>query len=673
MIEIGQKVGGRYKIIRLIGSGGMSNVYLGHDLILDRDVAVKVLRFDFQNNREALRRFQREALSATQLVHPNIVSVYDVDEDEGHQYIIMEYVEGTDLKQRIRDNGPTSPTKAIHLMGQVLSAIALAHRNRIIHRDIKAQNLLIDQDNTIKVTDFCISVALSDTSITQTNTLLGSVHYISPEQARGSVTTTKSDIYALGIVLYELLSGDVPFDGESAVSIALKHFQDPMPSVRDVNPAVPQSLENVILKATAKEPTDRYDSCEDMLMDLERSLSPSRMNEPVFTPIAMLDETKIMPAINPNREQATVTAPVTEVNDPKITTGKERDKTNKKDKKSKKKGLIIGLLLFLLAAVLAIFLIWNNREPAMIEVPKISNVSENVARSMLEEAGLTIGETIEEYDEDVAAELVIRTDPEAGEMIGPDTEVDLILSMGPEPFEIGDYLGQDYQEVSEDLREKGFIVERIDQFDEAESGTIIGQSIDAGEALVIDRQRISLTVSMGEQTFTMDSLSGYSRVSVEDFARRYDLDLKIEEESSEDIATDLVIAQSIDPQSNFKRGDSLVVTISTGPAEPEILVFSKSITIPYEAPEAPATPEPDTSSEADSSSSESKPDPKPTENHIIIYMEDTDHQIKDVFREFNITADYDVTLNFRILEGNPGAYIVERDGEIIMQENELVE
>lgn len=671
MIEIGQKIGGRYKIIRLIGSGGMSNVYLGHDLILDRDVAVKVLRFDFQNNREALRRFQREALSATQLVHPNIVSVYDVDEDEGHQYIIMEYVEGTDLKQHIRNNGQTSPEEAIHLMGQVLSAIALAHRNRIIHRDIKPQNLLIDQDNTVKVTDFGIAVALSDTSITQTNTLLGSVHYISPEQARGSVTTTKSDIYALGIVLYELLSGDVPFDGESAVSIALKHFQDPIPSVRDVNPAVPQSLENVILKATAKEPTDRYDSCEEMLMDLETVLSPNRMNEPVFTPIAMIDETKIMAPIKLNKEQTTVATPVMDIKEPVAAIVNERDKANKKDKKSKKKGLIIGLLLFLLAAVLTIFILWNNREPDMIEVPPISNVSENTARSLLEEAGLKIGETIEEYHDEVAADFVIRTNPEAGEMLNPDTEVDIILSMGPEPFEIGDYFGLDYQDVSDELRELGFITERIDRFDGAESGTIIGQSIDPGEEVVIDGQMISLTVSMGEQTYTMDNLDGYSRVSVEDLARRYDLDLEIVEESSEEIVADFVIEQSIEPQSNFKRGDKLVVTISTGPAEPEILVFSKSITIPYEAPQ---TAEADSSdAESGSSESESSTAPKPAENHIVIYMEDTDHRIDDVFREFDITADYDVTLNFRILEGEPGAYIVERDGKIIMQENELVE
>ena len=262
VLEIGRKIGERYKIIRLIGTGGMANVYLGHDLILDRDVAVKVLRFDFRDNEDALRRFQREALSATQLVHPNIVSVYDVDEENGLQYIVMEYVKGADLKKYIEKNGKVSPEDSIYIMDQVLSAMALAHRNRIIHRDIKPQNILIDQDNQIKVTDFGIAVALSETSITQTNTLLGSVHYLSPEQARGGMATIKSDIYALGIVLYELLSGAVPFDGESAVSIALKHFQDPMPLIRKNNPEVPQSLENVILKATSKEPTYRYGTCE---------------------------------------------------------------------------------------------------------------------------------------------------------------------------------------------------------------------------------------------------------------------------------------------------------------------------------------------------------------------------------------------------------------------------
>ena len=204
MIAPGKTVGGRYKIKSHIGTGGMATVYLAQDLILERPVAVKVLRLDFHTNEAAMRRFQREAQSATQLVHPNIVSVYDVGEEDGTNYIVMEYVEGTDLKEYIRERGPLPPREAVRIMTQIVSAIELAHQNRIIHRDIKPQNILIDREGNVKITDFGIAIALSETSLTQTNTLLGSVHYLSPEQARGGMATIRSDIYALGIVLYEL-------------------------------------------------------------------------------------------------------------------------------------------------------------------------------------------------------------------------------------------------------------------------------------------------------------------------------------------------------------------------------------------------------------------------------------------------------------------------------------
>ncbi|HIZ53348.1 MAG TPA: protein kinase, partial [Candidatus Enterococcus avicola] len=225
MIEVGKKLNGRYLILGTIGSGGMAHVYLAKDLILNREVAVKVLRFDFQNDQNAIRRFQREALAATELVHPNIVAVYDVGEEEGMQYLVMEYVRGMDLKRYIQTRYPLPFQTIVSIMQQILSAVALAHQHRIIHRDLKPQNVLMDEDGTVKIADFGIAIALSETSITQTNTMLGSVHYLSPEQARGSMATNQSDIYALGIILFEMLTGQVPFDGESAVTIALKHFQ----------------------------------------------------------------------------------------------------------------------------------------------------------------------------------------------------------------------------------------------------------------------------------------------------------------------------------------------------------------------------------------------------------------------------------------------------------------
>ncbi len=248
MIEPGVVLDERYKLIRTLGEGGMANVYLARDLILDRDVAVKVLRLDLQDDPDTLRRFQREAHATSELVHPNIVAIYDVGEASGQQYLVMEYVQGTDLKKYIVEHFPIPYQRVVEIMTQVLSAVQAAHDHNIIHRDLKPQNILIAQDGTAKISDFGIAVALSDNSMTQTNSLLGSVHYLSPEQARGGMPTKQSDIYALGIILFEMLTGTVPFEGDSAVAIALKHFQEDMPSVRDFDPRIPQALENVVIK-----------------------------------------------------------------------------------------------------------------------------------------------------------------------------------------------------------------------------------------------------------------------------------------------------------------------------------------------------------------------------------------------------------------------------------------
>lgn len=291
---IGKRINDRYKIIEYIGGGGMANVYLARDMILERDVAVKVLRLDLANDDELIRRFHREAQSATSLVHPNIVNIYDVGEEDNIYYIVMEYVDGETLKQYIQNHFPIPIEKVIDITLQITSAISHAHQNNIIHRDIKPQNILIDKKGNVKITDFGIAVALTSTTITQTNSVLGTVHYISPEQARGGVATKKSDIYSLGIVLFELLTGRLPFSGESAVSIALKHLQTETPHPRSWNPSIPQSVENIILKATAKDPFYRYDDIEEFKADLLTCLDPSRINEPPFVLPVDEEATKII-------------------------------------------------------------------------------------------------------------------------------------------------------------------------------------------------------------------------------------------------------------------------------------------------------------------------------------------------------------------------------------------
>lgn len=681
-MEAGKKLGGRYKIVRHIGSGGMANVYLGHDLILDRPVAIKVLRFDFRNNKDALRRFQREALSATQLIHPNIVGVYDVDEEDELQYIVMEFIDGTDLKKYIDIQGRVSPEKSIHIMHQVLSAVALAHKNRIIHRDIKPQNILIDNQDRIKITDFGIAVALSETSITQTNTLLGSVHYLSPEQARGSMATSKSDIYALGIVLYELLSGKVPFDGESAVSVALKHFQEPMPFIRESHPEIPQSLENVILKATAKEPLDRYATCEEMMADLDTCLNEERLHEAPFMPVSLLQETKVLTPLsaevvaNADSGNTIVSPPPGVKAEPIHEYESGREAAGGKKKRKNWTFVLFGVLL--LGLITSVFLFfYNNQEADALTVPDVSNMDQSSARLALEDAGLVLGDITEEYSDEVEEDAVIETSPKIGAAVEAGAEIDLVISLGEELFTLLDYEGQEYESVLEDLRKEGFTIERTHEFSsEVAAGNIISQSLEPGAEVRPSETTLSFLVSDGNESYTMRDLSGYTRKSVEDYAGQYGLALTVTEAYSDTIAAGLVVSQSLAGGSAFVSGDALSVVISIGPEEPQVVSFSRTITIPYlaAAVSEPASESSNSqgsenaaSNAASSSSSSDEP------NHIVIYIEDEDHALSDVFREFDIAADEVVTLNFRILEGSSASYRIERDGEVINEASELTQ
>lgn len=431
MIELGKKLNGRYQITGNIGSGGMANVFLAHDLILDRDVAVKVLRFDFQNDQTAIRRFQREALAATELVHPNIVSVYDVGEEDNMQYLVMEYVKGMDLKRYIQTHYPVPYDTAVNIMQQILSAISLAHTHQIIHRDLKPQNVLIDNEGVVKITDFGIAIALSETSITQTNTMLGSVHYLSPEQARGSMATKQSDIYALGIILYELLTGSVPFDGESAVTIALKHFQDELPSIKDLDPTTPQALENVVLKATAKEPADRYKTAEEMSEDLATALSPARANEAKWVPQAMTKETQVITPLEEDTPmpESFKSMPLPKEKSEETPVMAEETVPDPKSKKHKKWWIILLVILALLGIGTAVFFASGGR--GEVEIPDVSGLSEASARDTLAKAKLEAATKTEEIpDEQIEEGDVVKTDPAAGTTVKQNREVTLYVSTG---------------------------------------------------------------------------------------------------------------------------------------------------------------------------------------------------------------------------------------------------
>ena len=567
MIEIGSKISGRYKVIGNVGSGGMANVFLAHDLILDRDVAVKVLRFDFQNDQAAIRRFQREALAASELVHPNIVGVYDVGEEDGMQYLVMEYVRGTDLKKYILNNYPLPYETIVFIMRQILSGISLAHQHRIIHRDLKPQNILLDEEGNVKIADFGIAIALSETSLTQTNTLLGSVHYLSPEQARGSMATRQSDIYALGIILYELLTGRVPFEGESAVSIALKHFQADIPSVRAVDPQIPQALENVVLHATAKEATDRYVSADEMAQDLATVLLPSRMDEPPYEPQAMIEETKVLTPLTASDMPAAFN---------QIETPLEAEQPEPvvvappKKKGIRKRWIFLSIFLVALVGVAAFLALY--RPETDINVPNVQGMTVAEATKAIEAVGLKVASEVKETpNKEYKEGQVYKTDPSIDARMKKGKEVTLYVSSGNEKIKMPNLVGHSYDDAVKRLLDSGFEKGQITRKDiddpKVPKDEVMTQSIKVNEEVDPLEATVVLEVSDGRGEFALDDLRGFSEVGVNKYFSENGLQLIPLSEYSDSVPKDTVIRHEPGPKQKVREGDTVTVVFSLGKKE----------------------------------------------------------------------------------------------------------
>ena len=516
MIQIGRIFAGRYRIVKQIGRGGMADVYLAKDLILDgEEVAVKVLRTNYQTDPIAVARFQREARAMADLDHPHIVRITDIGEEDGQQYLAMEYVAGLDLKRYIKEHSPLSNEEAVRIMGQILLAMRLAHARGIVHRDLKPQNILLTPDGTAKVTDFGIAVAFAETSLTQTNSMLGSVHYLSPEQARGSKATFQSDIYAMGIIFYEMLTGHIPYDGDSAVTIALQHFQKPLPSVIAENPSVPQALENVVIKATAKKLSDRYQSVSEMYVDLSTSLSYNRRNEPklVFDDASKAD-TKTLPKVPQSTLTSIPKAPAQEERPQSKKLTPEQAPTQKPTKKRKFKARYMILLASLL--LVAASLIWIlSRTPATIPIPDVAGQTVAEAKEALKKSKFEAGEEKSEASDTVAEGRVIRTDPEAGSDRKEGTKVNLIVSSGKKSFQLSNYVGRKYTEVVAELKEKkvpeNLIKMEEEESSESEPGTILRQSPATGTTYDLSKaSTITLTVAKRVTSVSMPSYIGSS-------------------------------------------------------------------------------------------------------------------------------------------------------------------
>lgn len=506
MSEKGRVLADRYELKELIGQGGMADVYLAYDDILKREVAVKILRSSLTGDPIYITRFHREARAAAALCHRNIVEIYDVGEEDDLYYIVMEYVRGQTLKELINKRGALHYVEAVDIMKQVASATALAHSMGIVHRDLKPQNILVTDSGIVKIADFGIASIQSLSQVTQTDTIMGSLHYLAPEIARGEKATPQSDIYALGVLFYELLRGDVPFNGESPVNIALKHMRDEIPSVRAYNPAIPQSVENIIIKATAKNTNNRYQCADDMLDDLDTCLE--RLAEEKLT----FDQVNTDPTIIASDSQFfTKTAPIDpETTQTEIEEIKPQDEKKKEPMDKKKKiaiGAAIGAVIVCLAIVAGFFLLGGNKDGMMMD---LVGKTEKEATALLIDKGYKVSDNVNyELSDKYEKGLVVATDPEAGHAINKGDTVTLTLSKGKYII-MEDYTGVSYDTAYKKLTKLGYKVKKYEKSDdEYKAGIVIGQSISEGEKQDPNEKGkiITLTVSKGV-TITVPSLYG---------------------------------------------------------------------------------------------------------------------------------------------------------------------
>lgn len=554
MIVKGQKVNDRYEILKTIGEGGMANVYLAHDLILNRDVAIKVLRGDLANDEKFVRRFQREALSASSLSHPNIVEIYDVGEDDGDYYIVMEYIPGKNLKQLLKKRGKLTVAEVVDIMLQITSAMSVAHDSLIIHRDLKPQNILIMDDGGVKITDFGIAMAVNSTQLTQTNSAMGSVHYFPPEQASGKGATLKSDIYSLGIMMYELLTGILPFRGENAVEIALKHLKEPFPSVREEDSNIPQSVENIIITATAKNPKNRYNNAKEMHEDLKTVLNKERLNEPK-------KKLKYPEGIT---EEATVIDKTADMDGSIV-----REIKDDSDEKNKKLLIILGSVFgVLLLGIFAFFvLIPILTEVPDVKIPDVRNLTQQQAEEKLRKYGLIVElEVSSESSDEIEEGLVIGTSPAIGRTVKEKTKIKLIISTGEEKILIEDLTGKDAKEekgrleaskIKVTIEEKEVELTNDKEYKEDE---IIGQSVEAGTELKANDKIILYVAKIYEKY--PDFTNGWTLEDIKTWTDKKGIILETEYIETSSQAEGTIMSQSRAKDSIVTKGATLKITIA---------------------------------------------------------------------------------------------------------------
>ena len=587
----------RYKILDHLGTGGMATVWLGYDTILDRQVAIKTFKID-ANDEDAVKRFNREAKAVTSLSHPNIVSIYDVENEGEFYYLILEYVEGMTLKDYMIKN-PRIPIETIvHIAKQIAAGLSHAHQNGIIHRDIKPQNILMNENLTCKITDFGIARAYGDTTLTQTNQMLGTVYYLSPEQARGNVATAQSDIYSLGILIFEMITGQIPFKGESAVAIALKHLQEELPDIDKYRDNVPQSVKNIVLQATMKNPNERYISSKELFEDLSTVLNPERLHENKYTGFKIPTE----PAQNNNYNQTQYIDrnPIdashgysdynnyneeddyydyeeNQLQNNNNNRGYQNKqyknsynsvtKKNDKEQTSKAKHIFLAILA-MVAIIVGAFFTYNYLIGAnSVSAPDVRNMTLEEAKVTIVKAGLEVGDITEVASDDVKEKTVIDSDPKAGKKVRKGSKVDLRVSSGKKTVDMPNFVGIDEDNVKRNASKLGFkniTVEKVES-NRFDTGKVVSQNIPAGTEIVPKEKELIIQVSSGKKKVSMPNLVGEDISRAESVIASYGFKNVSYKEEYSDKEAGTVISQSIRSGSSIiPSEESLEIIISKG-------------------------------------------------------------------------------------------------------------
>lgn len=660
---IGKMVNDRYKIIDKLGGGGMSIVYLAEDTILNRKVAIKAISIPPREKEETLKRFEREVHNSSQLSQENIVSMIDVDEEDECFYLVMEYIEGPTLAEYIQSHGPLSVDTAIKFTEQILSGIKHAHDMRIVHRDIKPQNILIDKNKTLKIFDFGIAKALSETSLTQTNHVLGTVQYLSPEQAKGEATDEGTDIYSIGIVLYEMLVGEPPFNGETAVSIAIKHIQDSIPNITtDKREDVPQSLSNVVLRATEKDKRNRYNTVQEMCDDLISALHENRANEDKYE----LDKTKTVPLtkdelnkkINStnNDDDLHKTMQIPIVNEPlrqqEFQSSEGRYYVSPKKKHSKMKIIVLTIIFFLLLAALIGFIAMGVFGSKYEEMPDLSGKTEKEAEQILKDHHLSLGSISRKYSDHYPENQIIKSDPNSGERVEEGDSVDIVLSKGPEKVKMPNLVGLPRDEALSKLKKLGLKDIDVEQAysHSVSKGLISEQNIEANSEVALNDHHIKIFESLGVRQVYVSDYENKSYASAKEELESKGFRVQAIQENDDKVKKGYIISQSPKNKS-IDEGSVINLTVSKGKEESnknnassddnsDVKSTSQTVKVPY-------------------SGSKGK------SQTVEVFIRDKDNSGNSASQTYKINKDKTISIPLKIEKGKTAGYTVRVDDKIV--------